>query len=251
MKGLLSDRIHMQRGTDTPLKRFAVIGERCSGTNFAAHCVNVNLPLKAATWEDYGWKHGFPTKPAFADDTLFVVMLRDPVGWAKSMYVKPWHARYRLMTKDFSSFIRTRWDAQISPPRAFHLEDDSELAEKVLQWDRHPITGLPYDNLLRLRNDKMAGFLSMSSRAANVVFLRMDLLTSDPEQSIGRIAECFELIPRDLEVETTPRKMGQLRRPVPLSSPPPEELSAKDFEFFSSELDMKQEEKLGFVPFSN
>lgn len=248
MSDLATDGLELHRNTQSPPTRFVVIGERCSGTNFAAHCLNTNFPLRAATWEVYGWKHGFPTALAYPDDTLHVVMLRDAVSWTKSMYIRPWHARFRLLNKDFSAFIRTRWDSRVQPAKAFNLPDDSPLKSKVLQWDRHPLTGLPYDNILRLRNDKMAGFLSMKQRAANVAFLHMRTLTENAEHAMGRVAEAFSLTPLDIEFELSHRQMGNMKRPVPLIAPAPDELDTKDIEFFSSELDLKQEARMGFDP---
>ena len=52
------------------LKRFQVIGERSSGTNFIKRMLGRNTPLKAT--EDLGWKHGYPHMLAIPEDLLVV-----------------------------------------------------------------------------------------------------------------------------------------------------------------------------------
>ena len=39
------------------LRKYAIYGERCSGTNYLENIININFDVKI-TWE-YGWKHFF------------------------------------------------------------------------------------------------------------------------------------------------------------------------------------------------
>ena len=76
-----------QRNEDS-LTRFTIMGERCSGTNYIEKLFLTNFNIEI-TW-DYGWKHwvGFNDfkNDKLENETLFVCIIREPIGWIDSLY---------------------------------------------------------------------------------------------------------------------------------------------------------------------
>ena len=89
------------------IKKFTILGERCSGTNYLEELITHNFNLLYTT--EYGSKHFF----CFDDythkntaDTLFIGIIRNPIYWlnsfSKEQYHVPEHNRKNLTTFLFS-----------------------------------------------------------------------------------------------------------------------------------------------------
>ncbi|MEX5730235.1 hypothetical protein Ga0609869_003588 [Rhodovulum iodosum] len=174
-----------------PAMKFQVVGERCSGTNFAHHLIRANVTNNPC--QAYGWKHGFPLFIAAPRDVVFVVMFREALPWLKSMYQKPWHSTEALRALAFSDFIRAEWDATIDKPGWFALEEDDKRAGLPLQYDRNPLDGSRFANILEMRGMKMRAMLGLKTRGAKVVFRTHAELTQNPEALIEELAGTFGL----------------------------------------------------------
>ena len=92
-----------------PIKKFAILGERCSGTNFLEELITHNFHVLYTT--EYGSKHFF----CFDDysnkntrDTLFIGIIRNPIYWlnsfSKEQYHVPEHNRKNLTSFIFNEF---------------------------------------------------------------------------------------------------------------------------------------------------
>ena len=68
------------------IKKFTILGERCSGTNYLEELITSNFDIDV-TW-DYGWKHFFGfynfKKTNEEDETLFIGIVRHPISWINS-----------------------------------------------------------------------------------------------------------------------------------------------------------------------
>lgn len=181
--------------SDTAITHVQVFGERRSGTNYAVSLLQKNLPLRRTHL--YGWKHGFPVMPVIPARVLFVAMVRDPFDWVRSFYANPFEARRDLLDLPFSEFIRAEWHGVFRPRRqdwakwGYGERSPKFGAGEELQLDRHPITGLPFANILELRRVKLQGHLSLAARGANCIVIRYEDLRDDPEEAIGSIRSIF------------------------------------------------------------
>lgn len=163
-----------------------IFGERCSGTNFVAQLMRRNLPKLSLT-DRYGWKHGFA--PAIADrapDCLFVVVVREPLDWVRSLHQKPWHAAQPLRDRSFSEFVREpfwcEWgrDMELAP-------GDARIGTEMLH-ERDPATGQRFANVMRLRTSKLRDWLSLGQRVEHLVVVRYEDVLREPKQWLREIA---------------------------------------------------------------
>ncbi len=223
---------------------FAVIGERCSGTNFARALIKRNLGL--AVRDDLGWKHGFPHTLAYPRDVLLVVVVRDALDWAKSMFAKPWHAPETMQRLGFSEFLRAPWESVVDRPDYFGLPKGSELIGAPLQLDRHPITGAAFANILQMRNAKTAAFLGLENRHASFVALRHEALARSPETVLNDLRRAFGLEEAGAFRGVHRRLGSRFAAKVADRPAAPQQISPADRAFILGELDLGQERRLGY-----
>jgi hypothetical protein len=243
MRDLSTDGIAMIRPFSRPIRNFQVFGERSSGTNFVSHIVNQHLGLVRN--KSYGWKHGFPAMSAISPRSLIIVLFRNALPWVRSMYNKPWHTTGALQQLEFSEFIRSEWRSHIKGGINSKDEPVDPRIWKSLQLDRDPLTGLPFANIVQLRNTKTLGFLSFANRRCNVVFARHETVADNPQAFLDRIADHFDISPAS-PYEPFDRVTGGGRwariRPVKA----PKELSSADHGFVLSQLNVDVERFIGY-----
>jgi hypothetical protein len=241
---LARDGIEIHRNYGEVPTQVKVMGERSSGTNYVKRLFSDNTALQAR--EFYGWKHGFAQMAAIGANTLMVGVVRDPLAWLRSMHAKPWHAVPALQSLDFSEFIRSEWLTIVDNPRSFRERKDHDIEYVPLQQDRHPISGLPFENLLNLRTFKAAYLLGYRNRECNLVLVRMEYVLEDPLRFLNQVSTQFGLAPVN-EVKPIKERLGS-RFPAAVENRPqtPKLVSDEDKAFIRSQLDEKVETALGY-----
>lgn len=230
-----------------------VFGERNSGTNLAHALLQRNIPAFADAPGDrigrfgfrYGWKHGFPMMLSAPDHVLCLCVFRHPEPWLRSMHARPWHVAPHLRALPFDAFIRAEWHTVVDE-RNFGLDPDDPRAVQELHWDRDPLTGKRFENILALRTAKTAAFLTLPARFANCLLLRHEDIVGDPERFVAHVAEAYGL-PRHPVFHPVAENRG---RPEEGRFSPREyaPLSPKERVFVWANLDAAQEQILGFEP---
>ncbi len=242
---LLEFGIKIFKINDIRPTKFCIVGERCSGTNLAQFLVSKHFPNLRFRPEIFGWKHGFPQKIGYAEDTLIIVLARDVFSWIKSLYRKPWHSTDLVQQRSFSAFIRGSWETDILPPQHFGIEPRDAIAGRALQLDRHPITGRTFETPLDLRNVKYQSYLGLKNREVNVAIIQMETLIRDPKLFLTCLAISFDLSIRG-KVQLPELILGQYNRIIPLPSPVPAEISTADTSFILQQLDLLTEAEIGY-----
>ena len=244
--------LQSQSGGGVPTE-LMVFGERNSGTNLAHALLQQNIPTFAHSPGDrigkygfrYGWKHGFPQMLAAPDAVLAICVFRHPETWLRSMHARPWHAAPALKDLPFDAFIRAQWQTRVDE-RNFGVDDKDPRAMAELQWDRHPLTGQRFDNILALRTAKTAGFLSLPRRFSNCLLLRHEDLCAQPEAFVDHVATQYAL-PRSGDFHPVKARRGRAGEGAyqPVQYDP---LAAQDRDFVWASLDVDQEKALGYHP---
>jgi hypothetical protein len=176
--------------SSTPLSTFKIYGERCSGTNFVETLIGSNFP-KFRRGRRYNWeKHNFVNPPYALDETLAVVVVRDVFDWLKSLHRSPHQVDYWYRDVDFSGFLRHEWSSTFN---GFLIpnQQDLNVRFKELMYERHPVTGERIENVVELRNLKLASQLKVRKLYRNWVIVRFEEVRAEPEALVEHIAQTF------------------------------------------------------------
>lgn len=226
--------------------QFQVLGERASGTNVVRKTIERNCRMVRS--EGLGWKHGFPVMVAVPQDLLVVMAFRNAIGWALSMHRRPWHAHPEMQALTFSDFLRAEWNSVVDRPGDFEMiHPELAVQGQPLQFDRHPITGKPFENLIALRRAKMDAVLGMMNRDCSFALVQLEAIQSHGAQFMTDYREYFGAVARRDYHRAVTRKMGNRFRPSVRERPAtPGEVSAEDRSFILSQLDLESERLLGY-----
>ena len=228
------------------VRRYHVLGERCSGTNFVKRLLGRNSALKPT--ELLGWKHGLPQMLAIPPDLAVICVVRRAEDWALSMFAKPWHTSAPLQAMPFSDFIRAPWDTIIDRARYFNSAEHQRLTGQPLQQDRDPVTGARFENLFALRRAKLIGLLSYLNRDCTCVFLRMEEAQNDPEKTADRLLNALGQPIRNAPFRPVVKRLGSKFKPAIANRPDtPTAISKRDQDYINDQLDAKIENLLGYT----
>jgi hypothetical protein len=177
------------------------------------------------------YKHWFqyPGYYRYPHDTLVIAQFRNPYDWLKAMQHVPHHSPAHLPFKadhKWKQFLSTPWTMErvgtdrwdnLTEPCQEHFEYKNVIscaveplpksAYQKLQYSEHqPFyelrndgSGLPYDNVMELRSDKIRNFLSIKEYdgIADVWVVQYEyLLTKGTHELIQQIAEWTGLEPQ-------------------------------------------------------
>lgn len=174
------------------LTSFKIYGERCSGTNFVNTLLQQNLPdLKPE--QRYNWeKHNFVNPPFALDTTLAVVVVREAFDWLRSLHRSPHQVGYWYRKVDFSGFLRHEWSGIFN---GFLIQNQRQLPVRLkeLAYERHPMTGERIENVIELRNLKLASQLKVRNLYKHWAIVRFEEMRADPEAAVAAIAKQFSL----------------------------------------------------------
>ena len=253
---------------------------RCSGTNFLAALIEENTTLKLTA--DLGWKHGFPTAATIPSDMLVVVAVRDPIDWIRSLYRKPWHFREQDAGMPFAQFIRSPVDTVVDPDFwTDELERSASLLPGALNWlamlrlrwesylhrapgagtegpfiappetvegrplqfDRHPLTGLPFANPVAMRAAKLTALLSYAKRECCCAVVRYEDARDRPQAFLQHLRErCgMEVAQRYTPITRWLGDHGEDTGRVA-----PDRIAPADARFLAEHLDLSLERGLGY-----
>lgn len=237
---------YFHKAGDGPFDRFQVLGERGCGTNIIRKTVQDALTIKRT--EALGWKHAVPAMIALPPGFLTICAVRAPDKWAHSLYKRPWHATAEVQSRSFADFLRAPWDSYVD--KLGHFDGIAPRLHPLghtLQWDRHPITGAPYENIFAMRNLKHRALMSLPARGGSVAYVSLDAFNADPQGFLKDLSTHFGLSPTKQGYSPVERRMGNRWTPeVADRAPAPDVWNDKDTAWMHSQLDARIETALGF-----
>lgn len=240
-----------KKGKDTKITQCYVFGERCSGTNYTQTliCSNFNLPMKHfdypgfkhfPPWYDLPIDHYFrdPSHYTFngTEDTLFIVVFRNPYDWVRSFHKTPWHAHPKLCGIPFSLFIRSPWELNYS----------SALIQSFIKlnplMDLNP-DGSFFTNVFKLRSAKIRNYLLMKQRAPNIYYVNYETARDHAERVIQEISNEFNIkaVSPFRPIDTYKGKGGAVYQKKEYSP-----ISEEDLIYINSQLDEELENDIGY-----
>lgn len=234
-----------------------IYGERCSGTNYLKFLLELNL-LGFEFTEEFGTKHFFPKNlhSQKVEETIFVVIARNPYDYLRSLHQNPWHTDDSLRNIPFSEFIRKQWKCVYNSD--LRMSEDHPDYGKEMMHERNPETGERFKNVLQMRSAKYNAWLQLKKYSNRVFFINYESLNANPQLFVKQFSERFNL-PRKARFQnhnlykdhklSWKRKMlywaslGQIGGYKPKTYPP---LSSSDLRYISENLDRNLELHLGY-----
>lgn len=151
------------------VKKFTILGERCSGTNFLESAMIENFDVEL-TWE-YEFKHFFGFNEFInSDDVLFIGIVRDPYAWINSLYIKKYHLSPELRKNVFNYLNKPFWSF-------FDTKESKRNGQygKEIMHDRHIYTKERYENIYDCRKTKLRYLIDdMPNKVKNYILIKYE-----------------------------------------------------------------------------
>jgi len=230
------------------IQRFAILGERCSGTNFLEETIQKNFNLNYTV--EYGNKHFFChndyNNRDKTDTTLFIGIIRNPIYWlnsfSKELHHIPEINRHNLFNFLFNEFYSVQDEDYINnslkPPRYNINKKDLNL------------NGNKYKNIFELRKVKNNFLINiMPLKVKNYILINYEDLLFNFEIVMKNIKNKFNLIQRlpYFQKEKKYKKSDTYKfvKQREISFTP------QIIQLIWNKLDNEQEKTLGYLPFDN
>lgn len=165
------------------LNKFTIYGERCSGTNYVEQLICSNFDV-SLTWE-HGFKHFFGfMNISNSDDTLFIGVVRDPVKWINSLYIKPHHI-CKECKHNKGAFLNK---PMYSQPNDWDSKKYYGPHYKFFGEDRHIYTRKRYKNIFEMRHTKLRFLVDdMPKKVKHYLLIRYEDLLQNFEATMEKI----------------------------------------------------------------
>lgn len=138
--------------------------------------------------EDGDWyvkNNALPLDRDNSDNTLLVVVNRNPLSWLQSLHRKPHHAM-DLYDASFTDFVRKPWKTYASA--TLGSVKDPESRER---WKRKGVIIEDEPSVFAHRQASLETFQSFADRVEHVVYVPYETVLRDPEKAISDIASVY------------------------------------------------------------
>lgn len=227
------------------ITKICVLGERVSGTCFAQSLVTSNTNLKPVL--PYGHKHFFQDidrlRKDDTSDTLFLFISRDVMEWLNSFKKNPFHTDKTIRNcKDMGTFLRTEWKCVYDNTSG--TPESSKLYGREMMCERNPSDGQRFENVVQMRNAKMAHFLGLREVVEHFVHVRYEDVRDDPRNFIENLCSEFSILKTktfcDVKTVRGKGRVAYKRTYYP-------EMAAEDAEFVVRNVNTDLESLLGYL----
>jgi len=187
------------------ISKFAILGERCSGTNFLEESISKNFSIDYTC--QYGNKHFFCyNNYNNSDDTLFLGIIRNPIYWINSFSVELHHVpeinRNNIQNFLFNEFYSVEDEVNTNQPLSdngiFKLANNFYTHKYKLNIrDLNYTTGQKYKNIFELRKIKNNFLMNeMNKKVKNYLLINYEDLLYNFSNVLQTIHSKFNLKPK-------------------------------------------------------
>lgn len=188
------------------IKKFIILGERCSGTNFLEEVIKTNFDLEYTL--EYGNKHFFCFNnydKNKTDDILFIGIIRNPIYWlnsfSKELYHIPEINRKSLKNFLFNEFYSVEDEIPINTnsllENGVFLLNNKPYTHKynMNNNDLNYLTGKKYKNIFEMRKLKNDYLMNvMPTKVKNYLLINYEDLLYNFEKTLLHMKTNFHLI---------------------------------------------------------
>jgi len=243
------------------IKKFAILGERCSGTNFLEESIFNNFNIEYTA--EYGNKHFFCSNnydKTTTKETLFIGIIRDPIYWLNS-FSKELHHIPEINKKGILKFLFNEfYSVEEKKESRSNNNVDSNIfmlnnnlihnKEKIITKDLNYLNGKKYKNIFELRAVKNNFLINViPNKVDNYILINYEDLLYNYSNTLQLIKDRFNLIQKSQEfIKIQKYKKSDtynfVKQRVITFGP-------KLIQLIWKNLDLEQEKKLGYLPYDN
>lgn len=184
------------------ITKFAILGERCSGTNFLEESMTHNFNIQYTA--EYGNKHFFcfnnyNSNKSYTDDTLFIGIIRNPIYWLNSFSKELYHVP-EINRKNLASFLFNEfYSVEDEIPIEFDstncmINKFNSNKHKLNTQDLNYLTGKKYKNIFELRQLKNSFLMDvMPNKVNNYILINYEDLLYNFNETMTLIKDKFKL----------------------------------------------------------
>ena len=242
----------------TKINKFAILGERCTGTNCLEEAILKNFILEFTA--EYGNKHFYCYNNYNKKDTkdvLFIGIVRNPIYWLNS-FSKELHHVPSVNKKSLQSFLFNEFYSveKIKDEHNFYgnnllLNNNLNYNKEVVNpRDLNYLNGNKYKNIFELRKLKHNYLMKvMPNKVNNFILINYEDILYNFEITMKIIKNKFNLIQKlpTFEKVTKYKKSNTYnfvkQRDITFS--------VETIKLIWKNLDIQQENSLGYFPFNN
>ena len=243
------------------IKKIAILGERCSGTNFLEESITNNFNIEYTA--EYGNKHFFcynKYDKNATKETLFIGIIRNPIYWinsfSKELYHVPEINKYInnfLFNEFYSVEEKIKNTLQLSNNIFLMnnaLNNNSNNNNKVNRRDLNYLNGKKYKNIFELRKVKNDFLINvMPNKVQNFILINYEDLLFNYNQTLQLIKDKFGLQQKAEDFV----RIKKYKKSDSYNFVKQREITLQPQLIYTiwSNLDVKQENRLGYIPGDN
>ena len=230
------------------IEKFAILGERCSGTNFLEETMLKNFDITYTS--EYGHKHFFChnnyDNREKTDSTLFIGIVRNPIYWLNSFSKELYHLP-EINRKNLYNFLFNEF---YSVHDGIRSKNTFKSPNSNVNKDDLNLNGQKYKNIFEMRKVKNNFLINtMHLKVKNYILINYEDLLFNFEVVMKNIKEKFNLnqklpsFQKEKKYKKSPNYNFVKQREI--------SFTPQVINLIWNYLNLEQEKYLGYLPFNN
>ena len=182
-------------------RKFVILGERCSGTNFLEEALTQNFDITYTS--EYGSKHFFCNNnyTTASEDTVFIGIVRNPIYWLNSFSKELYHIpsinkplRNFLFNEFYSVFDEQQNKKSMMDFNIF----SNNVSEPINPKDLNYLNGNKYKNIFEMRKLKNHYLMNiMPRKVKNYILINYESLLYNYDATLNTLQSKFDLVKKN------------------------------------------------------
>lgn len=182
-------------------RKFIILGERCSGTNFLEEALTQNFDITYTS--EYGSKHFFCNNnyTTASEDTVFIGIVRNPIYWLNSFSKELYHIpsiNKPLRNFLFNEFYSVFDEQQNKKPMLDFNIFSNNVSEPINPKDLNYLNGNKYKNIFEMRKLKNHYLMNiMPRKVKNYILINYESLLYNYDATLNTLQSKFDLVKKN------------------------------------------------------
>jgi hypothetical protein len=182
-------------------RKFVILGERCSGTNFLEEALTQNFDITYTS--EYGNKHFFCNNnyTTASEDTVFIGIVRNPIYWLNSFSKELHHIpsiNKPLRNFLFNEFYSVFDEQQNKKPMMDFNIFSNNVSEPINPKDLNYLNGNKYKNIFEMRKLKNHYLMNiMPRKVKNYILINYESLLYNYDATLNTLQSKFDLVKKN------------------------------------------------------